>query len=738
MFTRRMARTLSRGPRIGLARDCVVPAAVSAVVALAVPTAWTLLFGSGSYVGVQDDAVSTAAAEQFRPFLGEVLVAIAKVALSELVLLFVVILGLSLLWGIEGRRTSERRRWAIHLLGALVVAGVYFLFVADRHPGLFLSTLSRSMLAYPLLALARFLGPLIALASAVGYVIAVVKGPNRLRVAVGLATALVLFGLYARRQAGKRYVHEAYLPSPPIAGTDAAAEQKEKEKKKAAAAKQPPNRPNVLWLSVDSLRPDKIDGEHTPNIAKLLGESVYFPSSLVVVPRTGPSWCASLTSLSPLTNGVETMFPDSLAGRLATIGLPAHLAAKGYRTSVISDYAGEFFGKVDLGFQLRSIPEVELQQISGQLLLGNAPLVLAHAGVIYSAGSFERSLLPAPLPNLIRGLTSFTQPRALAEDLEAWLAAENASFFSLVFYSQPHFPYASNLPYYRKYHVDGASPSIAFGRDVANETPITSNADVAQIDALYRGALAESDAAIGRLVDRLQASGRLDDTILILTADHGEGLYDCPTCVGHGDNLDTMVTLRTPLAFRLPKKRYPKAAPAVVDTPVSQLDIYPTILALLGEAPIAVHEGLALLGRDGSLKPPPPARVHFAETGEWLWTTPAVPRDRLDYPPITGMATLEKGKIVIDRKYLPVIRAAKHRAAIRWPWKLLYAPRKKSVDYRLFKVDEDPLEQKDLATSEPAIFEELKNALRTDVLRHGDMMSVRDYFVSRPPPPEEE
>lgn len=722
---------MARGSKPRFVRECVVPALTSSAIALFVPTVWTLVFASGSYVGVQDDAVSSAAAERYRPYLLTVLGSLGVVAFTELLLLFAALLGLSLLWRIEGRSTSTRTSWALHLVAAVILTLAYFGFVADRHPGLFLSTLSRWSFAYPLLSVARFVAPFLAFVATLGFVVAAVRGPTRVRIVIGIGVTLLGAGLFGRRALARRYVHEVYRAPPEPTGEAA---------KKAAKGKT--SKPNILWISVDSLRPDKIDPEHTPNISRLLGESVYFPNSLVVVPRTGPSWVASLTSMSPLTNGVETMFPDGIAGRLGLAGMPGHLSARGYRTAVISDYSGEFFGKVELGFQLRSVPEVELREISGQLLMSNAPLVLAHAGVIYSAGAFERSKLQDPLTTLIRGLTSFTSPRVLADDLEAWLAQvkeKKTAYFGLVFYSQPHFPYASNLPYYRRYHVSGSSPSIAFGRDVANETPITSKEDIAQIDALYRGALAESDAAIGRLLERLETSHQLDDTIVVLTADHGEGLYDCATCVGHGDNLDTMVTLRTPLAFRLPKKRFPKATrPTVVDTYVSQLDIYPSLLALIGESPIAIHEGTALFDSHGSLVAPSAARVHFAETGEWLWTTPAVPKDRLDYPPITGMATLEGSRIVIDRKYLPVIRSAKHRAAIRWPWKLTYAPRKTAVEYRLYKVDDDPLEQHDLATEEPKIFEELKAELRRDVLRHNELMSVRDYFVSRPPPPGEE
>ena len=118
----------------------------------------------------------------------------------------------------------------------------------------------------------------------------------------------------------------------------------------------------------------------TPNIKKLIDRSIYFKHTLVTVPRTGPSWSAELTGLSPLTNGVETMFPTRTGGDLSKTALPAELASRGYRTAVYSEYAGEFFGRIQAGFQVECVPRVELAEISGQTLLARAPLILAQAG----------------------------------------------------------------------------------------------------------------------------------------------------------------------------------------------------------------------------------------------------------------------------------------------------------------------------------------------------------------------
>lgn len=708
-----------------------VRAAASTAGAIVVPTLASVMFGDAQFVGASDDAVQTEAVNRYAPYLSRVGLAMLGVAGTLWLLLFAVVLGLLLLVRVRMKRDlGMRTAWGTAIALSLLFAASYWGFVANLHPGLFLSTLSGGGHYVLWVQVSYVLAPLMTVLAAVGLVASLWRGTWAHRGILGaiIAGALGAWGFGVSWAQSTPRVPTNYPKGPPELATPIAKE----------GGMSPPS---ILFIAVDSLRPDHIDAENTPNIKKLVDQSVYFPHTLVTVPRTGPSWSAELTGLSPLSNGVETMFPTQASGNLSKLALPAELASRGYRTGVYSEYAGEFFGRVDAGFQVLCVPRVELAEISGQTLLARAPLVLAQAGMWYSIGQQERRLLGAPLAPLIRGMPNFAQSKVLADDLVATLDADRGAaerpFFALMFYSQPHFPYTSGSPYYKRYRVSGSSSQIAFGRDATNETPVTSKEDRAQLDGLYRAALAESDAEIGRLLERLEQRHKLDDTIIVLTADHGEGLYDCPTCVGHGDNLRGMFSLEVPLAFVLPKSRYPRALPSVQSGYVSQLDAAPTLRSLLGLPRIEVQEGLPLMSPSGTPVPPPP-RTFLAETGEWLWTTSAVPKDRIDYPPITGIAKLEHNRIVIDDKYLPVIRAAKHRAALRPPWKLSYEPSKDGVGIHLYNEVEDPTEEHDVKDKHPEIANELLDALFANVLSHPNMLRTGDYIITRPPPPPEE
>jgi hypothetical protein len=60
--------------------------------------------------------------------------------------------------------------------------------------------------------------------------------------------------------------------------------------------------------------------------------------------------------MAPLSNGIETMFPDARHSQVQNFSLPAHLSSLGYRTAVFSEYAGEFFSRANFGFQVTAVP----------------------------------------------------------------------------------------------------------------------------------------------------------------------------------------------------------------------------------------------------------------------------------------------------------------------------------------------------------------------------------------------
>ena len=94
----------------------------------------------------------------------------------------------------------------------------------------------------------------------------------------------------------------------------------------------------------------------------------------------------------------------------------------------------------------------------------------------------------------------------------------------------------------------------------------------------YRAEVREADAQVGRVIERLRVLDMLDDTLVVLTADHGESLTEHDYLFDHGDHLYD-VSLRVPLVVRWPGA---VAAGSTIDCSVSTASVAPTILGLLG------------------------------------------------------------------------------------------------------------------------------------------------------------
>ncbi len=120
----------------------------------------------------------------------------------------------------------------------------------------------------------------------------------------------------------------------------------------------------------------------------------------------------------------------------------------------------------------------------------------------------------------------------------------------------------------------------------------------------YQESILGADEALGRLLDSLQAQGRLDDALVIITSDHGESFAH--GYLGHAGDILSDDVLRVPLVVKLPGQREART----VDTPVSLVDVAATMADFGGAATPEQQDGRSL--RPALLGEPFPARPVFA------------------------------------------------------------------------------------------------------------------------------
>ncbi len=482
---------------------------------------------------------------------------------------------------------------------------------------------------------------------------------------------------------------------------------------------------NVLVLAADSLRHDRLTSRTAPNLSELAARGTRFDRAYVSVPRTFSSWVNILTGQHAHHHGVRSMFPRWEERAKDFDALPHRFGRAGYRTAVLGDFAADIFGRVDLGFARIDTPSFDLRQMLRQRGLEREtpllPFLHSHEG---------RVLFP-----VLKELSDAADAELLADDTVAALGQLRAEpFFMTVFFSTAHFPYAAPAPYYGTFTDSSYRGRYKYHKPVGlgGELP-PDEADVRQIRALYDGAVLSIDAAMGRVLRALRDRGLEESTIVVVTADHGETLYENGHGQGHGDHLFGDEGTHVPLLIYDPREKSERGR--IVANVVRDVDIAPTLYELGGVAPPASLDGRSLAGLMRG-KPDAP-RWAFAESE--LWFTEDIlgvsAKERLPYPGIMQMTELDSAhgqvEVVLQKAMIPVTLVARHRMVRDERFKLVYVPTRQGAFYKLFDTHADPSEVRDIAGTSPTEVERLKAPLWKWMLEDHGMVQKEGLLVPR-------
>lgn len=445
--------------------------------------------------------------------------------------------------------------------------------------------------------------------------------------------------------------------------------------------------PNILVIAADSLRSDRLGASGyarkiTPNIDKIAAEGTVFNKAYTSFTRTFPAAISLLTGRLPVTHNVRHMFPDKHLRDHADGSLVEALRKDGYATAIVSDFAGDVFSRMRIGFEKVNAPYFNFVTLIDQRCIESHFLLMP-----YAANRFGRLVFPE-----LKEFANFADPFLLADEAIDALSGltRKDKFFCMVFFSNVHFPYAAPYPYYRKYAVPSYGGRYKYDKPptLYSQETVTDR-DIDQIRGLYDGSVEAFDAAAGKIIDYLDKKGCLDNTIVVVTADHGENLYENGWYIGHGEHLRGNNVLNIPLVISFPGKQYEKQ----VDSLVRITDIAPTLFEYTGHTVPKGMDGVSLMPlirgakRDLGL-------LAFAETGVWFSDVSGgfFQEQRIMYPDITGISAIDftyNMEVVLKKSFEALVNTAKHRMVDDGRYRLIYIPTRQGIRYELYDGSKD-------------------------------------------------
>ena len=292
----------------------------------------------------------------------------------------------------------------------------------------------------------------------------------------------------------------------------------------------------MLVITIDTLRADYLgtydpDSTATPLLDAFARDATVFERASAPMPLTRPSHFSLLTGLYPREHGVVN---NALALPESALSVAEVFDERGYRTAA-------FVGVSLLG------PE---------------------SGAGQGFGFFDHP-------------TEARQRRAeevVSRTLQ-WIGdlADDEGYFAWVHVFDPHLPYASQPGF-----GDEASTGTEMSWRRLKKIAVAHDGDIPEsileeAKALYRSEVSYTDHWIGELLSGLAKLRDLDDTLIVLTADHGE-CFENGVYFEHADCLFEPA-IRIPLIVRYPREF---EAGARVLGPASIIDIAPTVLRAAG------------------------------------------------------------------------------------------------------------------------------------------------------------
>jgi arylsulfatase A-like enzyme len=501
-----------------------------------------------------------------------------------------------------------------------------------------------------------------------------------------------------------------------------------------------PKPKNILIIASDSLRASHLscNGYHrptTPSIDKLAAGGINFQRCLTPTASTLESLTTMFSSQYPHTHGIVHMFPSremvDRANR-TTPSLANTLKSQGYDTAVIGDWCACGFNELPMGFEDVTVSDFDNFRIY------MSEVVYVHHQILPLF--FDNRVGHMLFPKL-RSFANYMTPEVVTNQVIDRLkvrAEDEKPFVMFAFYSCTHLPYKTPRQYaelwgdpkYEGQHQHELALNVdefIAGTDINAKWGKFPKKEVQRVRDLYDGCVRMFDDCVGRVVATLEDEGLMENTVVLVTGDHGDDLFEPGVTFGHGLTFNGGdQSNHVPAVFHVPGLETPGSK---VEKVIRTLDFAPTLCDLVGVRPDANFEGKSLVPYISGLEKDM-GLAFYGETS-YLFFKRNIPGEKpLHIPPMDETTFIDPDfdfHFVLKEKYQEAVIQTKERALRTERFKFVRTPGEGAAIHRLFDLNADPHCQVDVRDKFPDVTQRMTLALDRWAKEHKES-SVRDIF----------
>lgn len=424
-------------------------------------------------------------------------------------------------------------------------------------------------------------------------------------------------------------------------------------------------RPSVILITMDTTRQDHLScygysNKTTPNVDKLAQDGVLFENAHTTSSWTLPAHASLFTGLYPSRHGAYTRERDVFGNDLDAkhITLAEVLSQNDYKTAgFIGGYlCSSFFGLAQ-GFDYYDENLINLDlEFRNFLLPRMIAAVISFKDLLEKYGFAGKRIAP----QINRAVFNWLDKK------------QSGPFFLFINYFDPHHPYLPINDIFSTPPINKFDSYVQWEKNLINSVlrcrhELTAKEKKHLVER-YDREIRQMDSSIGSLIKFLKAKDLYDNTLIIVTSDHGESFGEHGLMIHSPAVYEELI--KVPLIIKYPKSSKQSGK---TSTPVSLVDIMPEVLSVLGlEIPPGVQ------GTRISQKQKNTVMAERFRDKNWRWTC---------YPfAQRSLQALYKG----DYKYI-------HSS---------------DYNHELYNLREDPVEQKNLIASHPEIASDMQRDIR--------------------------